>query len=282
MLTETKEFKGPSLYLPRNALISRHYQLTEREKFFEIQMEKNTPFVFDPGQFVMVTVYGYGEAPISIASSPTKKNRFELCVRRVGRVTEALHKLESGDTIGIRGPFGKGFNVKDLKGKDLLFIGGGIGIVPLRSLIKYAFENKDDYGRIIILYGAKTPEEILFKGELPLWEAEEGVDFRLTVDRGNSGWKGHTGVITTLIPPIELDVYNTMAIVVGPPVMYKFVILSLIAKKMSEENILVSLERRMKCGVGKCGHCQMNSIYVCQDGPVFRYKDIKGLKESIR
>jgi len=281
MVTETAEVKGKSLYLPMKASITRAEQLTELEKFFEIRLANNNPLQFTPGQFVEVSVFGYGEAPISISSPPTKVDGFELCVRKVGKLTEALHRLEAGDTVGIRGPFGKGFDTEVLKGKDLLIIGGGIGIVPLRSLINYVIEYKQDYGKIIILYGAKSPSELLFKDELEEWGAEHGVNLKITVDHGNESWKGSTGVITTLIPPLELDTENTATLVVGPPIMYKFVILSLAAKKIPEENIYLSLERRMKCGVGKCGHCQMNNIYVCQDGPVFRYKDIKDLSEAL-
>ena len=277
----TSKYEKKSLYLPTKARIKKAEQLTELEKFFEIQMEDGNQFSYDPGQFVMVSVFGYGEAPISISSTPTKKDGFELCVRRVGKVTEALHRLNEGDVIGIRGPFGKGFNTEELKGKDLLFIGGGIGIVPLRSMIKYSIENRSDYGKITILYGAKSPKELLFRDELKEWESTEGVDLRITVDNADETWKGNVGVITTLIPPLEIDLKNTMALIVGPPVMYKFVLLSLSAKKFPEENIILSLERRMKCGVGKCGHCQMNNLYVCQDGPVFYYKDIKDLPESL-
>ena len=275
------QYEKKSLYLPMKARIKKAVQMTELEKFFEIELEDREQFNYDPGQFVMVSVFGYGEAPISISSNPTKKDGFELCVRKVGKVTEALHRLKEGDPVGIRGPYGKGFNVKELRGKDLLFIGGGIGLVPLRSLIKYSIENKKDFGRIIILYGAKSPKELLFTDELKEWEAESGVNLKVTVDRGDESWKGNVGVITTLIPPLDLDIENTMALIVGPPVMYKFVLLSLFAKKFPEENIILSLERKMKCGVGKCGHCQMNHIYVCQDGPVFYYKDIKDLPEFL-
>ncbi len=281
MLVETNQFKGKSLYLPMSAHITKAKLLTELEKFFEIRLDDDMDFSYDPGQFVEVSLFGYGEAPISITSTPTKSDGFEICVRKAGRVTEALHRLEAGDPVGIRGPFGRGFNTEEYRKRDLLFIGGGIGIIPLRSLIKYVIENKADYGKITILYGAKSPAELLYKDELKIWEDEEGVDFHLTVDRADKSWKGHCGVITTLIPPLELDLKNTIALVVGPPIMYKFVILSLSAKKFPEENIILSLERRMKCGVGKCGHCQMNSVYVCQDGPVFHYKDIKDLRESI-
>ena len=160
-------------------------------------------------------------------------------------------------------------------------LAGGIGLVPLRSLINYVLDNRKNYGRLIVLYGAKSPSELLFKDELESWTASKDVEFHLTVDRGDESWDGNTGVITTLIPPLELDVRKTMVAVTGPPVMYKFVIMSLKSKQIPDENIYVSLERRMKCGVGKCGHCQINGKYCCQEGPVFNYAEIKALEEAL-
>jgi len=166
-------------------------------------------------------------------------------------------------------------------GKDMLFICGGIGLAPLKSLIDYTVDRKEDFGRLIILYGTKNPSEILFKSEMSEWEKTPGVEFHMTVDRGDENWEGKTGVITTLIPPLELNLENTIAAIVGPPVMYKFVIMSLKGKRLPDENIYMSLERRMKCGVGKCGHCQINGSYVCQDGPVYHYPVTKKLEEAI-
>jgi len=268
------------LYVPRPAKIVKARRLTATEKFFELEFEDGSDLGHQPGQFVEVSILGYGEAPISVSSSPTKKGSFELCVRAAGSLTSAMHKLPEGSTVGIRGPFGKGFDTECLKGKDLLLIGGGIGLVPLRSLINYVLDNRSDYGNVTILYGAKSPDELLFLDELKAWEEDPAVDYRVTVDRGDETWQGHTGVITTLITDLQLDPDVTYAVVVGPPVMYKFVLLSLKSKDFHDDHIIVSLERRMKCGVGKCGHCQMNSVYVCQDGPVFNYAQIKDLPEA--
>jgi sulfhydrogenase subunit gamma (sulfur reductase) len=163
----------------------------------------------------------------------------------------------------------------------MLFVCGGIGLAPLKSLIDYTIDKRGDFGRIIILYGTKNPQEILFKEDIQLWQKMSDVEFHMTVDRADDKWKGNVGVITTLIPPLELDVENTIASIVGPPVMYKFVIMSLKSKRIPDDNIYLSLERRMKCGVGKCGHCQINSCYVCQDGPVFNYPMTKQLQEAI-
>ncbi|HUS59149.1 MAG TPA: FAD/NAD(P)-binding protein [Planctomycetota bacterium] len=268
------------LYKPRAAKLAKVEQLTAKEKFFEVRLDDGSDLGHQPGQFVEVSLFGYGEAPISISSSPTKKGSFDLCVRAAGGLTTAMHKLPQGASIGIRGPFGKGFDTEFLKGKDILFVGGGIGIVPLRSLINYVLDKRKDFGKVTILYGAKNPSELLFINELEKWKNDKTVDFRLTVDRPDESWKGHTGVITTLITDLQVDPAATYAAIVGPPIMYKFVLLSLKAKQFRDDHIIVSLERRMKCGVGKCGHCQINSIYVCQDGPVFNYATLKDLREA--
>ena len=183
--------------------------------------------------------------------------------------------------MGIRGPYGNGFDVSEFVGKDMLFVCGGIGLAPLKSLIDYTIARRNDFARIIILYGTRNPGEILFKEDLKIWEKTEHVEFHMSVDRPDDAWKGNVGVITTLIPPLNLDFENTIACVVGPPVMYKFVVMALKAKRIPDENIYMSLERRMKCGVGKCGHCQINSSYVCQDGPVYHYPQVKRLEEAI-
>jgi sulfhydrogenase subunit gamma (sulfur reductase) len=199
----------------------------------------------------------------------------------VGKLTEKMHQLTDGSLLGIRGPFGNGFDVQKFTDKDVLFIAGGIGLAPLKSLIDYTIDRKEDFNSITILYGTKSPKEILFPKEITEWQDNPAVDFRMTVDRGDENWKGSTGVITTLIPPLDIDPENTIAAIVGPPVMYKFVIMSLKSKRIPDENIYMSLERRMKCGVGKCGHCQINNSYVCQDGPVYHYPAAKELEEAI-
>ncbi|MBN1422213.1 MAG: FAD/NAD(P)-binding protein [Planctomycetes bacterium] len=275
------ESRSGSLYIPRPATIERAEMLTAKEKFFRIGFPDGEGIRYQPGQFVEVSVLGYGEAPISICSSPAMADGLELTVREVGTVTAALHRLPEGSTVGIRGPFGVGFDLNFLRGKDLVIIGGGIGIVPLRSLILHVRQNRSDFGKVSILYGARSPAELLFRDETAEWAAHPRLDFRLTVDRGTPEWKGNTGVITTLIPPLEIDPVTTYAVICGPPIMYKFVILALRGKSLPDNHMIVSLERRMKCGVGKCGHCQMNGIYVCQDGPVFFYHKIKDLPESV-
>ena len=269
-----------SLYLPNPAKIRRVEQLTSTEKLFEIELEGKKPLGHKPGQFVEISVFGVGEAPISVSSSPTRGNgSFELAIRKVGNVTGALHNMKVGDKVGIRGPFGTSFLTDEAKGRDLLIVAGGIGLVPARSFINYAIDNKKKYGRITVLFGAKSPAERLFLKELAQWR--EQIELHETVDRFDRSWKGNTGVITTLFPKITIDPKKTFAIIVGPPIMYKFVLIECKKRAIPDQQIIMSLERRMKCGVGKCGHCQMNGVYVCQKGPVFRYSDIKEIKEAL-
>jgi len=279
-LLSEKEIKQ-TIYLPKVARLAQVETLTRFERFMRVEFEDGSELGHVPGQFVQVSVLGVGEAPLTIASSPTRKGYFDMCVRRVGKVTEALHRLQKGDAIGIRGPFGRGFPTTEVEGKDILFVAGGIGLVPLRAIIQYVLDNRDKYGRVIILYGTRTPEDRLFLDELKEWKERDDVEFLDTVDRSAPGWDGNVGVITTLFPKIELEPKKTVAMVVGPPVMYKFVMLALSDKEVPDENIYVSLERHMKCGVGKCGHCQINDVLVCRDGPTLSYAEIKELMEAI-
>jgi sulfite reductase subunit B len=270
-----------SIYLPSLAEVTRTEPLTKMEKLFEIRLKNGQDLGHQPGQFVEVSLFGIGEAPISVSSSPTKKGSFELAVRAAGNVTQAMHRMEKGAVLGIRGPFGKGFPVKAIEGKDLLFVAGGIGLVPLRSLINYVIDKRKDFGRVIVFFGAKTPSEQLFLEELAKWRTSKEIEYLETVDRADAAWKGNVGVITKLFPKVTLDAQKTVAVIVGPPIMYRFAILEAQVKGIPDDQIIVSLERRMKCGVGKCGHCQINDIYVCQEGPVFTYAQVKGLKEAI-
>ena len=269
------------ILIPRSATIKRMENMTEYETLFELEKDDNTPLGHQPGQFVELSIFGIGEAPISISSAPGGTS-FEIVVRKVGDVTTKLHSMKPGDKVGIRGPFGHGFDVDSLKGKNLLFIAGGLGIVPMRSMINYVLENREEFGEITILYGCKQPNEFLFHDEIGKWHERDDIVHMFSVNKCPEGqcWEGDIGVITTLIPKVEFDPKNTTAIVTGPPVMYRYVIRELKKVGMPDENIIISLERRMKCGVGKCGHCQINSVYVCQEGPVFNYSEIKDLPEG--
>ncbi len=270
------------LFIPEMADIVKVEEMTPLEKVFTLQLPGGRPLGNRPGQFVEVSVLGVGEAPISICSSPSRSTEtFEMCVRKVGDVTAALHQLKAGDKVGIRGPFGHGFPIESFRGKDMLFAPGGLGLPPARSLINQVLDERALFGRVIILYGARTPAELLFKDELQRWAERSDVELLLTVDRGDDTWSGNVGVITTLFKFISVYPRNTVAVTVGPPVMYRFVLMELLGKGISEGNIYLSLERRMKCGIGKCGHCQINNVYACQSGPVFSYKELKGLEEAL-
>jgi len=276
-----------TIHVPRGATITKIEHLTATETLFEISLDDKKPLGHDPGQFVEVSIFSIGEAPICVSSPPTDSPVFQLVVRRVGNVTSKLFSMSVGDKVGIRGPFGNGFDVKALEKKHLLFVSGGIGMFPMRPLINYVLdpEHRNKYKDVTILYGCKSPSDVLFMNEVKSWEKAENTVCQLTVDKCEKSecWSGNVGLITTLFPKINLDKAdskNTIAIVVGPPIMYKFVIKCLQTLGIPDENILVSLERRMKCGVGKCGHCQINGIYTCKEGPVFNYAQIKELPEA--
>jgi len=284
---ETKVAETNIIHVPRKATIKRIDNLTDAEKLFEIELDDKKPLGHKPGQFVEVSIFGIGEAPFGLASPPSDSFSFEIAVRKVGNVTSKLQEMSVGDKIGIRGPFGNGFDIKAMEGKNLLLTSGGIGMYPMRSLINYVLDkkNRKKFKQIIILYGAKRPKEILFLNEVEEWKKCDDTTCKLTVDRCEQGecWTGDIGLITTLFPKIradKLDSKNTISVVIGPPIMYKFVIKCLQTLGIPDENIFVSLERRMKCGVGKCGHCQINGVYVCKEGPVFNFKDVKNLPEA--
>jgi NAD(P)H-flavin reductase len=272
-----------SPYLPTPCPIKRVDTLTELEKRFVLELPEGRPLGHQPGQFVQVSLFGIGEAPISLCSAPLDGPEFELTVRRVGMVTEAMHRLAGGDVLGIRGPYGSGFNVTEFEEKDILFVAGGIGLAPLRSFIDYVASprHRDRFGKVTVLYGAKAPDELLFLPDLGRWQEAGGLEVHVTVDRADDGWDGHVGVVTTLFPDLDLDPRRTMIAVVGPPVMYRFVLLEVFGKGIPFSNIRLSLERRMKCGLGVCGHCQINGVYVCKDGPVFRYTDLRSMDEAL-
>ncbi|MDD5218728.1 MAG: FAD/NAD(P)-binding protein, partial [Candidatus Omnitrophica bacterium] len=209
------------------------------------------------------------------------KSAFELVVRRAGMVTAALHGLEAGAVVGIRGPYGRGFPADILEKRDLLMIGGGCGNIPLHALIKFVLDNRNRFGKVSILLGCKTPETRLFVDELEEWANLPNVYLDQTVDRAGPGWKGKVGLITKLIPDVDIEPHKTYAVMVGPPIMYKFVIQELLKRDIPDRQIILSLERHMKCGVGKCGHCQIGDRYCCQDGPVFSYDEVRHTIEAL-
>ncbi len=268
------------LYTPKLARIIQASQLTESERLFRLRFPDGEGLGHKPGQFLELSVLGVGEAPITIASPPDEDGCFEVCVRKVGNVTSALHRLSEGDLVGIRGPLGRGFPLEELKDHDLLFVAGGIGIIPLRPVIKSVLARKSEFGRVILFYGMKHPDEWLFRDEFAQWEAR-GADVRVTVDRPVAGWDGHVGVVTTLLAEFQMCGEMIASLIVGPPVMYKFVLLGLSAKGLRDHKTFLSLERHMKCGLGKCGHCQINGVLVCRQGPTFSYAELKDLREAL-
>jgi NAD(P)H-flavin reductase len=277
-----------NIYLPKTAILDRVTdEIAEVKTFywhFEDETAQKAFKKFRPGQFAQVSLFGVGEFPTSLPPSPTEDQTF-FTVRSVGSCTSALHLLKPGDRFGVRGPYGNGFPMEEYYGKNLVFVAGGIGLIPLRSCIVYALENRDKYGRIQIYCGSKTPGELMYTANLREWEQAAGVECRLTVDRTcpTDVWTGNIGVVGSLFkkPGVQIPVDNTIAFVCGPPVMFRFVIKDLLDLGFEERNIVSTLERYMKCGVGKCGHCCIGVAYVCTDGPVFTYQQIKKLGEDI-
>jgi NAD(P)H-flavin reductase len=269
-------------YLPRVARVAEARKFTDKETFLRLEFEDGLGIEYKAGQFMEVGVLGRGESPVSICSGPGKRPDLEMCVRSVGDVTGAIGKLSAGDAVGLRGPFGNGFDMDTVAGMDLLLAAGGLGLAPCRSFIQAALDRRDKFRRVTILYGARTPADLLFRDDLEAWSKRGDCECMVTVDRGNEQWKGHTGVITTLFRRIgKVDPAQTAAFIIGPPVMFKFAVLEALAMGLRKNNIYCSLERRMKCGLGKCGHCQIRNVYVCQEGPIFSYADVLRLREGI-
>lgn len=236
-------------------------------------------FAYRPGQFVELSVFGFGEAPFCLASSPTRPDGVEVTVRRCGRVTDALFGLRPGDEVGLRGPCGNGFDVDAARGMDLVFVAGGIGLPPLRSLIWNAIDRRKEFGRLAILYGARTPGDLVYKDELREWERCTDVTVRVTVDRGAPGWTGAVGMVPTLFDSVDLRPDSSLAYVCGPPIMIKFVVQDLLRRGFAADRVITTLERMMQCGVGKCNHCCVGHRYLCRDGPVFTVRQIEEMWE---
>jgi NAD(P)H-flavin reductase len=232
---------------------------------------------FKPGQFNMLYVFGLGEVPISISGNPENTERLIHTVRAVGAVTKTMGKLRRGYMMGVRGPFGVGWPIKEAEGKDVLIIAGGIGLAPLRPALYYILTHRKNYGKVSLLYGTRTPDDIIFLRELEKWRARLDLEVFITVDRARGEWRGNVGVVTTLIPKAPFEPGNSLAMVCGPEVMMRFCALELQKRGLPPDAIYFSLERNMKCGIGICGHCQLGGVFVCKDGPVFRFDRIRDL-----
>ncbi len=272
-------------YQPHMARIVRVYKMAPDNHLFTLRFVDDAQaasFTYRPGQFLMLSIPGAGEAPISISSSPSRPGVLELCVRRVGRVTNALYRMKTNDLVGVRGPYGNGFPIEVIAGNDLLFAAGGLGMAPLRSLVWYALDNREKFNRITLMYGAKSPDEMLFREELVSLVDRMDMTCLLIVDADPTGtWQHRVGLLPTLFDHATLDPPRTYAAVCGPPVVYKYVLERLLKLGFSKDRILMSLERRMKCGVGKCGHCSVGYKYTCLHGPIFTYWDAINLPEMI-
>lgn len=269
-------------YLPSTATIVDVRDETAGErpiKTFKVTLEEGSPFSHRPGQCAILGILGIGESMISIASSPTRKEFLEFSIMRLGRVTSALHECEPGDTISLRGPYGNGFPLDDWKGKNIVTIGGGIGQAPLRPIIHSILDNRSDFGDLAVVYGARSSQDLCFKDELFALEKNGAASVHLSIDTEEPEWTRFVGFVPNHLREIKPAPENTIAITCGPVVMIKAVIPLLLERGFTDAQIFTTMENRMKCGIGKCGRCNVGHLYVCKDGPVFSYATLKGLPE---
>lgn len=245
----------------------------------ELRPEAAGGFAFQPGQFNMVSLFGTGEVPISMSSSVKRAGVIEHTIRAVGAVTRRLVDVERGDWVGIRGPFGRGWPVTEARGKDVVIVAGGLGLAPLRPAILHLLAHREEYRRVILLYGTRTPSDLLFRRDLDRWRNRPGIEVLVTVDRAGTDWRGHVGVVPALLQQVEklFDPASTVAMVCGPDIMMHFTVRELRRRGMAEHDVYLSLERNMKCALAFCGHCQYGPYFICKDGPVFPYSQIAAL-----
>ncbi len=264
--------------LPRPYRVHRVQKETSDTFTLELRPEAGqASFPFAAGQFNMLYVLGVGEVPISISGDPGLPQSLVHTTRSVGAVTKGMGRLQRGDAIGVRGPFGTPWPIEAAAGNDVVFVAGGIGLAPLRPALYQVMARREAYGRVVLLYGARTPEDILFRRQLKEWRADFDLEVHVTVDRATRDWRGNVGVVTHLIPRVPFDPYHTVAMVCGPEVMMRYTVMELERRGVQLEDVHVSLERNMKCGVGFCGHCQMGPKFVCKDGPVFPFEKVRDL-----
>jgi NAD(P)H-flavin reductase len=235
---------------------------------------------FQPGQFSMLWVFGVGELPISISGDPAKHDQLVYTVRSVGKATNALVTRTAGQGVGVRGPFGMGWPLQAVRGRDVIVVAGGIGLAPLRPVIYEVLNHREDYGRLVVLYGARSPRDLLYRKELATWARQRETQVLVTVDYGGMNWRGHVGVVTTLFKYARLKPSRSVAMVCGPEIMMRFVTRELENSGLSRNDIYLSMERNMKCAVGFCGHCQYGPLFICKDGPVFPYEQLRPLLEK--
>ncbi len=250
----------------------------ETQDTFTLELEPangQSDFHFAAGQFNMLYIYGVGEVPISISGDPGKPRKLVHTTRAVGVVTSAMQQLRRDDMVGVRGPFGNDWPVVEAQGKDVVIVAGGLGLAPVRPALYHVLNHREKYDNVVLLYGTRTPNDILYRREVEKWRARLDVDVHVTVDRAIHPWRGNVGVVTRLIPKSPFDHLNAVAMICGPEVMIRFTVLELERRGVLPDNIFISMERNMKCATGFCGHCQWGPNFVCKDGPVFRYSEIK-------
>jgi NAD(P)H-flavin reductase len=240
----------------------------------DLEPPDGSSFSFGPGQFNMLSAFGIGEVPISISGDPTSSGPVVHTIRGVGSVSNALCALEPGGQIGVRGPYGTQWPLGEAEGRDLVIVAGGIGLPPLRPALYQALASRDRYGRIVVLYGARTPDDLLFTGELAAWRSRFDLEVEVTVDAAVGGWRGNVGVVPDLIPRTRFDPAAAVAFVVGQEIMMRFAVQGLLAAGLSEDRVFLSMERNVKCAVAMCGHCQLGPFFICRDGAVFPYRAI--------
>ncbi|MGQ9546470.1 MAG: FAD/NAD(P)-binding protein [Dehalococcoidia bacterium] len=272
-----------SPFVPYLAAVKRTIELTPYVKLLSVELEDpdiRASFDYKPGQFAMLSAFGEGEAPFGIISLPGRGDGLEFAVRRIGTVTRALHELEPGDTLGVRGPFGNCFPLEDYMGKNLIIIGGGIGIAPLRPVINKVLQRRDDYEELLIINGARTPQDLVLQPEFPVWRAAPRTRLELTVDRGDENWKGRVALVPDVVKELAPSPDNAIAITCGPPIMIRFTLAMLRNLGFKDNQIVTTLEAKMKCGLGKCARCNIGEKYVCQDGPIFTLEQISKFLEQ--
>ncbi|WP_018125744.1 FAD/NAD(P)-binding protein [Desulfovibrio oxyclinae] len=271
-------------YLPEKATILEVVQETANIKTFRVRLDdedKMKAFTFEPGQVGQLSVFGTGESTFVINSPPTRMDYLQFSVMEAGEVTRALHGLKAGDKVGVRAPLGNAFPAQQMKGKDIVFVGGGIGMAPLRTLLLYMLDNRDDYGKITVLYGSRSPADFCYQEDLDEWMARDDMELVLTADTGSDDWQHRVGLIPHVLLDMEPTAKNAVAVTCGPPIMIKFTVQALEKLGFAHEDIITTLEKRMKCGVGICGRCNIGTKYVCADGPVFTYAELKELPNEL-
>jgi sulfhydrogenase subunit gamma (sulfur reductase) len=281
--------RGPNPYRPQLGTLVGVKDLATNIRMFRVELEgkaRGNGFTYRPGQFAFVSAFGVGEAPFGLASTVGRGPALEFAVNNVGTVTSALHRMGEGDIVGVRGPFGNWFPLEESKGKNVVLLGGGIGGAPLRPVIQTILDQRTDYDKLTILWAARSPSLLIFTDEYDEWRAAPDTELHLTVDRaeplapGQESWPGHVGLITELLEKVAPSPEDTVAILCGPPAMIKFTLLTLHKLGFTPEQMVVTLEAKMKCGMGKCGRCNLGEKHVCTDGPVFSYTEIAGFLES--